>query len=408
MKDRFFTRYNAAFLEGRFLKATLGYPAQKEGALRKIMLRPVLIRGELLCSFVYRYTTRDETKNYPFPEALERLEKLLGETFLSLHFFMEDEEVHLQLGAKEKFRVKRLTSAPAKGKDKGESATAKEGAVVFRHDRAKERKVPLDAPFLEALGVVDAQGKVRERMGDKLRQIERFVDLLDAALRESPLGTRGASITFWDMGSGKGYLTFAAHDFLRRQASYPTVNGVGVEYRADLVALCNSVAEKCHYEGLTFRQSTIDAFPPGKVDLLLALHACNTATDDAIVAGIRAEAGVMLLAPCCHKELRPQIDRTASKSPLHDILKYGTFAERHAEMLTDSLRALFLEKAGYKVKVAEFVAAEHTARNVMLIATKRLHPIRWEGEERITALKEFYGIRTCRLEELLEPLLERD
>ena len=138
---------------------------------------------------------------------------------------------------------------------------------------------------------------------------------------------------------------------------------------------------------------------------------CKTpfgATDDAIAAGIAADARVMLLAPCCHKELRPQIDKAAPKSPLHDILKYGTFAERHAEILTDTLRALFLERAGYKVKIAEFVAAEHTARNVMLIATRHPHPPRRETEERIAALKDFYGIRTYRLEKLLEPLLERD
>ena len=243
-------------------------------------------------------------------------------------------------------------------------------------------------------------------MGDKFRQIERFVDLLSSAFRETTLPARASMpdskpITLCDMGAGKGYLTFAAADFFERVANVPA-SVTGVETRPDLVDLCNQVAEECGFTDFRFVQSTIAAFQLPPLDILVALHACDTATDDALAAGIAAGAEIILAAPCCQKEIRPQI--TAS-GPLYDVLRHGIFAERHAEMATDALRALLLEWAGYRVRVTEFVAAEHTAKNIMLIATKRSTPLlegaQREIGQRITELKTFYGIQHHRLEQLL-------
>ena len=344
------------------------------------MLRPVMIKGELCCSVVTRYATRDETKNPGFAEAVRLLEEKLGTEFLSLHLLTESEEVELKLGKWQRLRVKPVAKAPP---------------LVLGHDRVKNRRVDVTAPYLKALGVTDGLGRVRERMGDKFRQIERFVDLLHSAYQESSLSGR-PEIRFCDMGAGKGYLTFAAYDYLSSRGA--RVAGEGVEVREDLVVLCNHVAAECGWsEGLRFVQSSIERHPLEKVDILMALHACNTATDDALAAGVKAGAEIILVAPCCHKEVRPQLK---TGGPLADVLRFGLFAERHAEMATDALRALLLEQAGYKVRVAEFVDAEHTARNVMLLAT-RTGKAAESRAERIAALKAFYGIEKHRLEELL-------
>jgi hypothetical protein len=215
------------------------------------------------------------------------------------------------------------------------------------------------------LGVTDSAGKVRERMGDKSRQIERFVDLLASAFHESRLAARSGSlpITMCDMGSGKGYLTFAAYDYFERVEKVRAII-TGVETREELVIFCKRVAHECGFSGLGFVRSTIAEHGLSKLDILMALHACDTATDDALFGGVRAGAEIIMAAPCCHKEARPQVDRARADGPLSDVLRNGIFAERHAEMATDTLRQLFLERAGYRVRVCEFVAAEHTARNV--------------------------------------------
>ena len=393
---RFLARLEAAFggEEGGFVKLTLGHPAAPESPLRKRILRPVVIRGEKQCCVVSRFATRDETKNYPFPDALALVREQLGTEFLSAHLFTETEEAQLELGGKNRLRVTPAQRAPA----------------PMAHDRTRVRWVDAGARYLHALEVTDARGKVRERMGDKFRQIERFVDLLAAAVRESGLaaGSAGRPVTLCDMGSGKGYLTFAAADYLARVERIPA-EVTGIELRRDLADLCNRVARECGFDGLHFVCSPIAGYPLARVDILVALHACNTATDDALFAGINAGARVILAAPCCHKEARPQVDKAresdAVSGPLGDVLRHGLFAERHAEMATDALRALILERTGYRVRVAEFVAAEHTAKNVMLIATLRSAPLSPQAvadlDRRIARLQSFYGIEHHRLAALL-------
>jgi len=378
--------------DGSFVKISLGHASAQAGLLRKILIRPVVIRGNQLCSIVSRFTTRDQTENLSFAEALDLVEAKLGSEFLSGHLFTQSQEIQLQLGGgekKDRLRIQASKSAPA----------------VLGHDRTKSRRVDPHAKYLSALGVTDSAGKIR--MGDKFRQIERFVDLLSSAVRESSLGSNGGEpreITLCDMGSGKGYLTFAAYDFfMRNEGMLPTVTGI--EARPELVRICNRVATECGYDRLSFLQHSISEYSLPQLDLLVALHACDTATDDALAAGIGAGAKVMLVAPCCQKEIRPQVDRAASQGTLRDVLRYGIFAERHAEMATDALRALLLEKAAYKVRVCEFVAPEHTAKNIMIIATLRNQEptpeMLAELDLRIAELKSFYGIQHHRLQQLL-------
>jgi len=386
--QRFLARLQSTFDDHTFVKLTVGHPAAADGALRKLLLRPVVIRGEKRCSVVSRFLTRDETKNLSFPEAFALVAAKLEAEFLSANLFTETEDIQLELGSKNRMRTIRTDRSPA----------------PLEHDRTPVRWVDAQARYLQELEVTDSRGKVRERMGDKFRQIERFVDLLASAFRESNLFGSPKPVSMCDMGSGKGYLTFAAYDYFQRVEKVQA-EVTGVEERPDLTTLCNRVAQQCDFGGLRFVCSPIAKFQLPSLDILVALHACNTATDDALFAGIRSGAQIILASPCCHKEARPQVDQTQSSSPLADILRHGLFAERHAEMATDSLRALLLERAGYRVRVSEFVAAEHTAKNVMLIATKRPQTLSADAvadlDQRIAQIKTFYGIQQHRLEQLL-------
>ncbi|PYS76076.1 MAG: hypothetical protein DMF66_16675 [Acidobacteria bacterium] len=202
------------------------------------------------------------------------------------------------------------------------------------------------------------------------------------------------------MGSGKGYLTFAVYDYFNNALGVrATVEGV--EARPELVELCNETARRAGFDRLSFQTGYIEDFGLSATDILIALHACDTATDDALFKGVSAGASIIITAPCCHKELRPQM---RPPEPLRGVLRHGILLEREAESVTDSLRALLLEQAGYKVKVFEFVSTEHTRKNT-LIAAVRLEGTsdREEALGEYRALKEFYGIREQRLEKLLCP-----
>jgi hypothetical protein len=254
-----------------------------------------------------------------------------------------------------------------------------------------------NAQFLVKLGVTSADGTARPGMADKLRQVERFVEILGhlvdgCALRDAK------EVRVCDMGAGKGYLTFATHEFFRARGVAAEVTGV--EQRADLVEQTNRVAAELGLGMLNFSQGEIGAFAlPEKLDVLIALHACDTATDDALAAGVRAGARLIVAAPCCHKEVRREL---IPPPMLAGVLRHGILAERQAELLTDGLRALALEAAGYEAKVFEFISNEHTGKNVMIAAVKRDAP--GDGAAALAelrALMEFFGLRSQRLADAL-------
>jgi hypothetical protein len=194
------------------------------------------------------------------------------------------------------------------------------------------------------------------------------------------------------MGCGKGYLTFATWQYFHDVARRP-VHVRGIELRPELVELCQRAARDCGCDGLEFAAGTIADAPLAALDVLIALHACDTATDDAIARGIAAGAALIVVAPCCHKELSPQLAAPAVLAP---ALRQGIFHEREAEFVTDALRTLLLEWAGYDTKVFEFISTEHTAKNLMIAATKRRGPA-GDAAPAAAAVRElasFYGIKT--------------
>ncbi len=256
------------------------------------------------------------------------------------------------------------------------------------HDREKAHLIPADTPWLHALGVTNEHGRPREGQAAKFRQINKFVELLVPLLAEAGLDGDGP-LTVTDMGCGKGYLTFAAATLLGARASVR-----GIESRPELVALCNEVAQQHGLSArLVFTAGAISENPLPATDVLIALHACDTATDDALAQGIAGAAKLILVAPCCHKEIRGQL---TAPPVLKDALRHGIFQERQAEFVTDALRAALLEWAGYDTKVFEFISTEHTAKNLMIAAVKarpRGHSAD-AAAERVRDLARAYGVRS--------------
>ena len=220
--------------------------------------------------------------------------------------------------------------------------------------------------FLVKLNVTNGEGKARPGMERKRKQILRFAELLDHTLSKTDLYSSKA-IRLVDEGCGKGYLTFAAHELLKKK-SQAALDVVGVERREELVAACNWA---CRDDaGLSFMAG--DIAPQGKVDVVVALHACDTATDDALHAAVLGGARAIVAAPCCHKQLRPQLGGTATSrgGSLAAILQHGVLADRHAEAVTDAMRCLALECVGYEARMVEWAPLDHTAKNTMLVATR--------------------------------------
>ena len=200
----------------------------------------------------------------------------------------------------------------------------------------------------------------------------------------------------------KGYLTFALYDYLtnilQKNASI-----IGVEFRPDMVELCNEIAQKTGFEKLSFIQGTIEDYDSQETDILIALHACDTATDDAISKGISAQADLIVVAPCCHKQIRREMEKNKAKNDLDFLTKYGIFLERQAEMVTDGIRALILEYFGYKTKVFEFISDAHTPKNVLIVGIKgKTNPKKQvEILAKIKGIKEYFGIGYHHLERLI-------
>ncbi len=384
--EKFLTALGSSLADGTFVKATLGNYKGGDAHLQKLNIRLIDTKKGRRLFFLYKYDTRDTAKNYDLAEAQRLIARHLDGEFFSGHLFTTTADHQLEVGKKGRSRLN--TGKP--------TFTT---SCVSSHDRKKTEFVDREVHFLRALGITSDRGDVHDKQQDKWRQINKFVETLVHLVDKSRLKDR-PRLRIVDMGSGKGYLTFAAYDYFANVRGID-VSMTGVDTRAELVGLCNDIAAASDFDGLNFVEGSIDSFSPAGVDILIALHACNTATDDAIYKGITAEAELIVTVPCCHQELRPQI-----KPPdmFRDILKHGVMLERVAETMTDGIRSLLLERSGYATKLFEFVAIEHTPKNNMLVGTrldKPVDPSRFDEE--IDSIKAFYGIERQLLEELLRP-----
>ena len=402
--DRFFEHLAACLADKRLVKLVLGKPRSGAGDLQKILARPLVLRGEACLSLVYRHATKDITKNPAQAAALAELRALLGTQFSHAHLFSTTEEWQLMVSKRGKVGlVKKALAAPATAVPDAPAGEA------TGHDRQKQRWLTLDAPFLEDLGVTDAQHRLVPAMARKWKQINKFIEVLDHAIDSAGLPARVQAraepvLRVVDFGSGKGYLTFATHHHLSQSRGLRTETR-GVDLKADMIALCNAAAERRGMAGLQFLHGDVRSHVPEQLDVMIALHACDVATDYALHTGIRAGAAVILSSPCCHKQIRPQLQMPELLKPM---LQHGIHLGQQAEMLTDSLRALLLESQGYDAQVFEFVALEHTSKNKMILALRRPEGRPGEAARRATAraqiaeIKAFYGLREHCLESLLQ------
>lgn len=389
--DRFFARCASSLRDGLFERLVLAAPHAALQDLKRVTARCIELQAQPRLSLVFSYERRDETRNLPRDEALALLGSLLGpEGFANAHLHAADAELQLALSRKGRWSLRA-------GRREADGGAV---AAPAAHNRDKHRWLSLQRPFLAALGVVDAQQRLVPAMARKWKQINKFVEIIDAALAASPLAQRQC-VSVLDFGSGKGYLTFALHEHLRGTLGRDA-QVTGVELRPELVRLCNDIVQRLGLQGLQFEQGDVAGREVRDIDLMIALHACDTATDHAIHKGIRGGAAVICCAPCCHKQLRPQL---LQPHPLRPLLRHGVHLGQEAEMLTDALRALLLDACGYDTQVFEFVSLEHTAKNKMLLAVKRAAPRDAAPLlAQLSELKAFYGIR----EQCLETLLRAD
>ena len=368
--------------QSTLVKMTLSKPADKHDELRNIYVKPVLIKEKRLFAFTYRYERRDETKNYDAEQMMEVLKALVPSRFMNTVLFTVNEDVTLLVSGKGKatIQTKRVQECREQNLD---------------HDKQKNRLINPANSWWYQLGLTTREGKITADMQHKFKQIYKYAEIVESLIK--PMKFNG-TVHIADMGAGKGYLTFALYELLTQRLK-KDVDIKGVEIRPDLVLKINEIIKSSGLKGLEFVESSIDAFRPEKLDVLIALHACNTATDDAIAKGIRAGAELIVCAPCCHKQIRQEMERSGMTDP---ITRYGIFLERQAVMITDTIRALIMEYHGYKTQVMEFIEMEHTPKNVLLVGRKTdKAPDRLMISKTISDLKRRYGIDKHYLETIL-------
>ena len=380
--ERFLNRVASAVEKGSLVKMTLSKPADKHDELRNIYIKPVLIKEKRLFAFTYHYERRDEVKNYDAEQMLDTLKELIPSRFMNAVLFTVSEDVTLLVSSKGKATVQTKKVQECRVQN-------------LEHDKQKNRLINPANPWWYQLGLTTREGKITADMQHKFKQIYKYAEIVESLVK--PMKFDG-TVHIADMGAGKGYLTFALHELLTQRMNLD-VDIKGVEIRPDLVLKINEIIKTSGLKGLEFVESSIEAYHPEKLDVLIALHACNTATDDAIASGIRAGAELIVCAPCCHKQIRQEMERSGMTDA---ITRYGIFMERQAVMITDTIRALMMEYYGYKTQVMEFIEMEHTPKNVLLVGRKTdKEPNRLIISKTISDLKRRYGIQNHYLETIL-------
>ncbi len=381
--DRFINHVIESLQLDTYVKLSLKNKKNKEVDLQQVIIRYVSLNKGMHFSFTYRHPTKDITKNYKQNEGINVIKDLLNDQFFQADLLLKNKTVFFNSQAKTKMTVKENTIS---------------SSVSRSHDKAKSTKIkPDDKLYLKRLGITSSNGIVIGEKRSKYKQINKYLEILENLITKSGLNE---SYTLLDMGSGKAYLTFALFDYLTNELKH-TVKMVGVELRKELVENSNVLAKDCGFSNLSFELGSIEDSTFKKIDILIALHACDTATDEAIYKGIRADAKIIMCSPCCHKQIRKQLD---PENALAHINQYGILMERQAELITDTIRTLILESFGYKSKVIEFISTEHTSKNLMIIAVKdgKIDNGNSASLAAVKSLKKIFGIQSHYLETLLE------
>jgi len=385
VKNEFIILCKNALTNNSFHKITISKAtSQVESGLKNIYLTTFIQQNIPKLKVVYRYETRDITKTILQDELEELIDLLLPNSFLHAILFEDNSQVDLRFSKK---RIPVLSKTNTKN-------------IIEKNTEHNENKHYLidskKALYLQDLGITDTNGNVKPTAQAKYKQLNKFIEIVNNVIKQKEFKHE---ISICDMGSGKGYLTFGLYDYLKNILGI-SCKIIGVETRNDLVDLCNSIAKKYKFDGLQFEQNTIENFKQKNIDILIALHACDTATDDALFYGLKAKSQIIITAPCCHKQIRNEMRKHKNEDP---ILQHGIFEERQAEMITDTIRGLILESKNYHTKIFEFISPEHTSKNTIITAVKNDNKIDQKNNlNRIKLLKEKFGIEKHYLEELIK------
>ncbi len=364
---------DGAAASGSLVKIVFADKRRKSIEYKRVTLRPVSIRGEYMYQAEFHFDNKVTHKNIPFYEGVDFAEQLILEDFKQINILTEHEDIQILASKPEKPRI---TSKPAERK-----------AADLSHDRHKSYVLEDGKPcdFLIELGVMGEDGKVFKQHYAKFRQINRFLEIADNCFDVLPSDGR---LRIIDFGCGKSYLTFALYYYLKLLRGRD-VEIIGLDLKDDVIRFCNATAKKLGYDDLRFLTGDIADYESDGADMVVTLHACDTATDYALINAVRWNSKVILSVPCCQHELFSQIHE-----PVNDpMLKHGIIKDKFTELLTDALRGLKLEAAGYDVKMIEFTSLEHTSKNIMIKAVLDPKPAAMKKASReYEALKEFYHV----------------
>lgn len=330
---------------------------KKEGA-SKLQVRPVLVKGQMLYQMTRTEGTKEIHKNYEKAELISYLCTEMQENFRQLQ--LESAKVRGTVLVSKKGRMSIKTKVQnVQGKSR------EDFTPMLSHNRTKRYLLQegIPVPWLIDLGVMSPDGKVKHSRYDKFKQLNRFLEFIQDILPKLP---RDREIRIIDFGCGKSYLTFAMYYYLKVLNHYD-IQVTGLDLKADVIAHCSRLAEKYGYDKLQFLQGDIASYEGAdQVDMVVTLHACDTATDYALAKAVKWNASVILSVPCCQHELNRQVKNEA----LAPVLEYGILKERFAAILTDGLRAQMLTTAGYDTQILEFIDMEHTPKNLLIRAVK--------------------------------------
>ena len=326
----------------------------------KVKIRPVLIKGRLLFQETLYRGTQVFHENFEAEQMERRVEAYLQDLFKQREIKSACGEAVILVSKKGKMTIRKKGSFTS-GKGNGN-----EPNVLLEHNRTKQYILQDGKPvdFLVGLGVQTPDGRVTKNRYDKFRQINRYLEFIEDVLEELP---KDRTIRIIDFGCGKSYLTFAMYYYLR-ELQHRDIAVTGLDLKADVINHCNQLDEKLHYDHLHFEIGDISTYEGATaVDMVVTLHACDTATDYALEKAVKWGAEVIMAVPCCQHELNRQMKCSA----LQPVLKYGLLKERMAALITDGLRANLLEQQGYDVQILEFIDMEHTPKNLLIRAVKR-------------------------------------
>lgn len=341
-----------AFLENQLLYGVLSSPKQRIST-QKIIIRPLLIKEKLYYQITEFENNQARHQNLLSQDACQFIVKQISAYKQTI---LNTTSADYQILSSKKDKLTILKKAPTKS------------SSSLIHNRKKhyllEEGTPI--PFLIELGVINREGKVYPQKVDKFRQINRFLEMIEDVL---PHFKDQDNLRIIDFGCGKAYLTFALYHYLKMNRGY-ALNIIGLDLKESVIKDCQLLADRLGYQELKFILGDINTYQNEQaVDMVISLHACDTATDAALEKAIRWQASVILAVPCCQHELFTQVENQA----LNPLLKHGILKERFSALVTDAARAQLLEICGYQTQVMEFIDLEHTPKNLLIRAIKKAH-----------------------------------